>query len=260
MVGSKRMILGAMLSLGAALGVSAQDNPAPGGAPREGGGPGGRGGGMMIGRLLGGSLDDLQKELTLTPEQRTKIEGIVQEGTDTIRQRMEAARASGDWQSMRTEFEKLFNEGSEKVKATLTPEQKEKFTKYVESARTRMDAFGRGGPGGDRGRGSPEQRVTRAMEALKIANAQEAEAVKSLVALIVKLQGDISTFDRTSRDKVGETLKSDGITDEAVEERLKGLRAEHKALEDQLQKTQAELAKVVSARQEAELFRQEILR
>jgi hypothetical protein len=80
------------------------------------------------------------------------------------------------------------------------------------------------------------------------------------VARVVKLQGDISTFDRASRDKVGEILKSDGITDEAVEERLKGLRAERKALEDQLQKTQAELGKVVSARQEAELFRQEILR
>jgi len=260
MVGSKRMILGAMLSLGAALGVAAQDNPAPGGAPREGGGPGGRGGGMMIGRLLGGSLDDLQKELTLTPEQRTKIEGIVQEGTDTIRQRMEAARASGDWQSMRAEFEKVFSEGSEKVKATLTPEQKEKFTKYVESARTRMDAFGRGGPGGDRGRGSPEQRVTRAMEALKIADAAEADAVKALIAKIVKCQDDLRTQDRTAQDKASELLKSDGMADDALEARLKEFRTQRKTIEDQLQLAQTELQKVVSPRQEVELFHQGILR
>jgi Spy/CpxP family protein refolding chaperone len=253
MARSSRLVLGALLSFGAALGVAAQDNPAPGGPP----GGGGRGGGMMIGRLLGGSLDDLQKELTLTPEQRTKIEGIIQEGQDSIRQRMEAARASGDWQSMRTEFEKVFSEGSEKVKATLTPEQKEKFTKYVESARTRMDAFGRGGPGG---RGSPEQRVTRAMEALKIADAAEADAVKALIAKIIKCQDDLRTNDRTAQDKASELLKSDGMADDALEARLKEFRAQRKAVEDQLQQAQAELQKVVTARQEVELFHQAILR
>jgi Spy/CpxP family protein refolding chaperone len=256
MVRSSRRLLVTVLSLGASLGAVAQDNPAPGAPP--GGGPGfGRGGGMMIGRLLGGSLDDLQKELNLTPEQRTKIEGVLQEGQETIRQRMEAARTSGDWQSIRGEFEKVFADGTEKVKATLTPEQQEKFTKYVESARGRMEAFGRGG---DRGRGSPEQRVTRAMESLKIADAAEADAIKALIAKIVKLQDDARTHERTAQDKASELLKSDGMADDALEARIKDLRAQRKAVDDQLLQAQEELQKVVTIRQEVELFRQGIIR
>ena len=170
---------------------------------------------------------------------------------------MEAARASGDWQSIRGEFEKVFAEGSEKVKATLNPEQKEKFTKFVDSARTRMEAFGRGG---DRGRGSPEQRVTRAMETLKIADAAEADAVKALVTKIIKLQEDLRNHDRTSQEKASELLRSDGIGDDALEARLKEFRTQRKAIDDQLLQAQEELRKVVTARQEVELYHQAILR
>jgi phosphopantetheine adenylyltransferase len=91
-----------------------------------------------------------------------------------------------------------------KVKGVMTPEQQEKYTKLVADRRAQSDARRE-----ESQKASSERHVTRAMEALKIADAQEAEAVKSLVARVIKLQGDISTFDRTSRDKVGEILKSD---------------------------------------------------
>jgi Spy/CpxP family protein refolding chaperone len=254
--------LGAALVLVLSAPAFAQDGP-PGGG-RQGGRDGGRGFGRDGGssRWLGASVDDLQKELELSADQRAKIDEIVKEVGDSIRARFEQARNSGgggggrpDFQSMRTEMEKVTTDAQAKVKGVLTAAQQEKYTKFVADRRAQSEARREE----DR-KASAERHVTRAMEALKIADAQEAEAVKSLVARVVKLQSDISTFDRTSRDKVGEVLKSDGITDEAVEERLKALRTERKALEDQLQKTQSELAKVLTAKQEAELFRQEILR
>ena len=84
MVGMRRLALGMGLVLTAALSVLAQDGPPPGGGPPGGGrgGPpgggrgGGRGGGSMIGRMIGGSLDDLQKELGLSDDQKAKIEEI----------------------------------------------------------------------------------------------------------------------------------------------------------------------------------------
>jgi Spy/CpxP family protein refolding chaperone len=247
-------VLVAMLVLSSVLAAVAQDNPAPGGPPGGGRGGFGRGGGM-ISRMIGGSLDDLQKELNLTPEQKEKINGIIDQTGETVRAKFEQARNGGDWGAMRTEMEKITNEAIDKVKGTLNPEQTEKFTKFVDERRNRMDSIGRG----DRG-GSPEQRVSRAMESLKIADATEAEAVKSLVAKIVKLQGDIMTSDRTAREKAGEILKSEGMADDALEARLKEFRTQRKALDDQLLQAQEELRKVVSARQEVELFRQSLLR
>jgi Spy/CpxP family protein refolding chaperone len=255
------VLLGLMLALASCLVGIAQDAPPPGGGPPGGGPPGGRGfgrGGGMMNRWLGASVEELQKEINITPEQREKIDGIVKEVGDTIRARFEQMRSGGgggDFQTIRTEIEKIGNDALEKVKGVLTPEQQEKFTKLVADRRAQFEARRAESPFA-----SPEQRVTRALETLKIADAQEAEAVKALLEKIVKLQGDIATFDRTSRDKAGELLKSDGMTDDALEERLKGLRAERKALEDQLRKAQEELAKVVTTRQEVELFRQSILR
>lgn len=215
--------------------------------------------GDMSSRWLGASVDDLQKELGLTASQRLQIEEIQKGVGDTIRARFEQARNSnngrGSFDSMRAEMEKITAEALTKVKGVMTADQQEKYTKLVADRRAQSDARRE-----EERAAYAERSVTRAMEALKIANAQEAEAVKSLVARVVKLQSDIRTLDRASRDKVGEILRSEGISDETVEERLKGIRAERKALEDQLQKAQAELAAVVSAKQEAELYRQEILR
>jgi Spy/CpxP family protein refolding chaperone len=255
--------IGAALALASVAPVFAQDNQ---GGPPRGGRDGGRDSGRGFGRgggssrWLGASVEDLQKELNLTEDQRAKIDGIVKEVGDSIRARFEQARnngggAGGGFDAMRAEMEKTTTEALTKVKGVMTADQQEKYTKLVADRRAQAETRREE----DRN-ASAERDVTRAMAALKIANAQEAEAVKSLVARVVKLQSDLREFDHSARDKVGETLRSDGIADEAVEQRLKGLRAERKALEDQLQKTQAELGKVVSAKQEAELFRQEILK
>jgi hypothetical protein len=98
------------------------------------------------------------------------------------------------------------------------------------------------------------------MEDLKIANADEAAAIKALIAKIVKLQSDFWTLDRTTREKASELLKNDGMADEALEERLQGFRAERKKLEETLEAAQDELRKVVTARQEVVLFRHGIVR
>jgi hypothetical protein len=50
------------------------------------------------------------------------------------------------------------------------------------------------------------------------------------------------------------------MADDALEARLKEFRTQRKALDDQLLQAQEELRKVVSARQEVELFRQSLLR
>ena len=248
--------LGVALVLALAAPAFAQDQGQQGRFSRGGRGST-RGGGSS--RWLGMSVDDMQKELDLTASQREQIDAIVKEVGDAMRARFEQARnnggGGGGFDAIRAEMEKAGAEALTKVKGVMTADQQEKYTKLVADHRA-QDETRRN----EERAASAERDVTRAMTALKIANAQEAEAVKSLVARVVKLQGDIRTFDRASRDKVGEILRSEGISDETVEERLKGLRTERKALEDQLLKTQEELSKVVSAKQEAELYRMEILR
>jgi Spy/CpxP family protein refolding chaperone len=208
--------------------------------------------------MLGMSLDDLQKGVELTASQRTQIEQIIQGVSDSIRARFEEARRDGNrpnFDAMRAEMEKTRNEAMEKVKGVMTAEQREKYTKLVETRRAEYETRRE-----EERKASMTREVDRAMEALKIANAQEAEAIKALVARVVKLRSELRSHDRDARDKVEGTLRSDGITDKAVEERLKELRAKRTALEDQLRKAQAELCAVVSAKQEAELFRRELVR
>jgi Spy/CpxP family protein refolding chaperone len=227
-----------------------------------GSGDGGRGGSFFAGRWLGPSLDDLQRELDLTPDQREKIGGILQSAMDTVRQRIEEARASGfqgfDWQTVRAEYEKMSTETSEKVKAALTPAQQEKYTKQLEERRKAVQGFFRRSGGEERA--APEDRVARAMDALKIADPDEAEAVRALVARVVKLQADLADHERAARDKARDLLKTDGIGDDAVQQRLAELRKARQAIADPLDRAQEELGQVVTVRQEAELVQQGILK
>jgi hypothetical protein len=98
------------------------------------------------------------------------------------------------------------------------------------------------------------------MKDLQIADAAEAEAVKALISRIATLQDQIGRAERSHREKTDGLLKSDGLKDEALAERLKAFRAERTKLEESLRAAQSELLQVVSVRQEGVLFRHGILR
>ena len=209
------------------------------------------------GRWMGPSLEDLQRELDLTPEQHEQIGAHIQSAIDVVRKRFEEARAGGfqetDWVAIRAEAEKLYNETSEKVKAALTPDQLPRYAKLLEErSRILRHVFRRPE--------TPAERVARAMEALKIGAADEAAAVKYLVEQIVARQGELAEHDRLAREQVGELLKAEGQEEKAVRDRLLALRRDRQALEDRRQKTQQELNQVVTVRQELELIQLGLLR
>lgn len=229
----------------------------PGRDGHSGGSPSRFGGG----RWFGPSADDLQRDLALTDEQREKVDAILRAAMEGVRARIEEARAGGgppafDWQAMRTEIEKLFNENAEKIKAVLTPDQQEKFGKLVEDRRRMMQGLLRRGDE----HVPPEERAARAMEALKIEDAEEGKAVKTLVARVAKLQDDLTELDRTVRDKARDLLKAEGMTDDAVETKLQDLRKERRAVDEPLQHAQDELRQVVSPKQELALIQLGLLK
>jgi hypothetical protein len=154
---------------------------------------------------------------------------------------------------------KSADEARDKVKAELTAEQRDKYAKALEEQKSRSP-FQIGMAPVHVDWNSPDQRIARAMEALKIGDAAEADAIKALVDRVVKLQADLAAFDRKARDKAGELLRIDGISDETLDERLKSSRTERKALEDQIRKVREDLGQVLTVRREIELIRQGILR
>lgn len=123
----------AVLALGAAVlpVVSvAQDAPPP---EKRGGGPGGGGG--RGGRMTPEQqVERLDKALTLTAEQKTKITAIYKEQAAA----MEAIPA----EERREKMMEMGKATREKVRATLTPEQMKKFDDMPQMG------GGRGGPGG----------------------------------------------------------------------------------------------------------------
>lgn len=212
------------------------------------------------GRWIGSLMEDIQRDLNLTAEQREKVDGIVQGAIEAGRARFEEMARGGfqnlDRQALRTEMEKLFDETSEKVKATLAPEQQEKYAKRLEDRRRVFQGFFRRGDE----RPSPQERVTRALDALHVEDPEENKAVKALLEHVAKLQDEASEFDRTSRDKARDLLKADGINDEAIGQRVDEIRKSRRAAEDRLRDAENELRQVTTARQELTLIQLGLLR
>lgn len=218
------------------------------------------GGGAM---WAGGSSEDLHRDLDLNDAQRGKIDGILKEAGEAVRARVAEAHGKGNWLAVAPEIAKIKADATAKVKAELTPAQREQYEKRA-AARNPMRAFG-GAPvlnrlGHDDSPFSPASRVERAMEGLRIADAAEAEAVKALVVRVVGLQDELAGLDRSHREKTDGLLRSDGLKDEPLAQRLEAFRAERKRIEESLRAAQAELGQVVSVRQEAVLFRHGVLR
>ena len=245
---------------------------------RQRGGQGGgnrQGGfqGLGGGRAFGGGmqLDNLKQELQLTDEQAEKIKPIVDEFQAQTQKRMEELRANGfqglDWQAELAKGQETMKAFSEKVKAHLTDEQKTKADALMERATGWMrmipgvvQRFQGAAASSTPTRASAEERVKKALDALKIEKDDERAAVKELIEKAIKAQDALDDYLKSSRDSLGAAAGNKDLSNEALEDKLSEQRKERRRLEKDLKDAQDALADVVSARQELELVRQGVLR
>ncbi|MBX3467805.1 MAG: hypothetical protein KF878_13050 [Planctomycetes bacterium] len=170
-----RLSLALLATLTLSSPVLAQDTPPPQGEGERGrrergqGGQGGRGGqGGGFGGM-GLPLEQLQRELNLTPEQVKELEAINQEMREKGRTLMRDAFQSGNPGAVREQIQQMFEQSFERLEGTLTPEQKEKakavrqqLTERMQNMQGRMREGARGrGEGGPMGgpRGNTRQRL-----------------------------------------------------------------------------------------------------
>lgn len=232
------------------------------------GNPGGFG---NFGAFRGGNqfqLENLKTELGLTDEQMEKIKPILDEQTAAMTKRMEELRQQGfqglDWQAELAKMQDAIKSTSEKLKVHLNDEQKGKLDGMIE----RATAMFRMIPGLAQNRGaaavatrpSAEERVRRAVDALKIEKEDERAALRSLIEKVVRAQDALEDQGKSSRDRAGESARNPELSQQALEDRLEEGRKERRRLEKELSDLQGQLADVVSVRQEAELVQQGILR
>jgi Spy/CpxP family protein refolding chaperone len=107
----------------------------------QGGGGGGRGGMMRM--TSDQRVDALDKAVTLTADQKTKIKAIYDAD---MKKMMDLRNSGGDPQDMRPKMMAIRTDENNQIKALLTDEQKPKFDAFVAS---QMQGRGPGGgPGG----------------------------------------------------------------------------------------------------------------
>jgi Spy/CpxP family protein refolding chaperone len=216
----------------------------------------------FLDRMATNWSDRLKKELSLDDATYEKVKAHIDEFRKKIAERGEKLRADGgqlNWQEEMQKFQEGSKELGEKIKGHLSPEQKEKYDKMVEQ----MQGPGRFGGGGDGGRRTPpsaEERATRAVEALKITDADELKAVKAAVQKVFEAQGAMGELEREYWTKVEELRKDTGMTDEQVTGKLNELRTARLEKDKAVKAAQAALREIVSVRQELELFRHGALR
>lgn len=226
-----------------------------GGFGGQGGGQGNRGGFFP-------STDDLKTQLSLTDDQVTKINEVRDAVRQDMRTYFQNQQGNFNQEAMQAHMQKVREEATKKVRDLLTDEQKPKFDEAMKAFATQQPAapqFGGGNQGG-RGGGSVDERVTRAMEALKITNAQEADAVKGLVRKVIELMEKQDTIERDARSKISDAARNSELSDEAVGDRLDEVRKGVRDIDKELTAARKELSDVVTNRQELELVRARILR
>lgn len=227
----------------------------------------------MAGRFQQVQVEDLKRELELTDEQVGKIRPIVDEFNAKGQKRADELRESGfrnlNIQEELQRAQDLVKEAGEKLKPHLTETQKEKYDQLVESrmqwVRMAQGFLGaRGGgtptPGGAAPRLSPEERVRRVMEALKIEKEDDRKAIADLVAEIVKAQAALEDQNKAMREKLQAMAKNSELSSDAIEDALKAVRQERRQKEKELAGLQKELSEAVNNRQEMELILQGILK
>lgn len=145
----KQTLIALTIGLLAASFASAQDDATKRGEGRRGrGGPPaeGQGRGQMMNPEA--RVEQLDRALTLTADQKTKIKGIYAKTQEEMRSMMRNGRdAGGDQSANREKMQKLMQSSRDQVRALLTDEQKKKFDAM---------APGGGGRGEGRSRGSED--------------------------------------------------------------------------------------------------------
>ncbi len=239
-----------------------------GGQFRFGGGQGGFGGGRNFGQM---QMDNLKSELGLSDEQVEKIKPIVDDFNAQAQKRMEELRQGGfqglDWAGELQRGQDNMKAFAEKVKAHLTDDQKtkadqmmERMTGWMRAIPGVLQRFQQGGAAGTPSRASAEERVKKALDALKFENDAERDAVRGLIEKAVKAQDALDDYLKSSRDNLGAAASNRELSNEALEDKLSEQRKERRRLEKELKDAQDALADVVNSRQELELVRQAILK
>ena len=238
-----------------------------GGGRGNRGNQGNNGQGNAFGNFRGGwlpSTNDLKTSVGLTDDQVTKINEI----RDAVRQEMRSFfqnRGRGNNQNLAEQFnafqEKSKKETTEKITALLTDEQKPKFEEALKAYAASQGTPGQGGQDfAARRAGSLDERVGRTMENLKIEDAKEAEAVKSLVKKVMELMDKLDAYNRDTRTKMEEASRNKDLSDDAVGEKISEYLKGHHEIEKELNGARKALTEVVTNRQELELLRRGVLR
>jgi hypothetical protein len=231
------------------------------------GGPGGGFRGVGVG-MQPLSLEGLKRDLSLTEEQAASIKPIVEEWSAGLQKRMEDLRGGGlqglNFGAEIQKFQESLRQVLDRIKEHLTADQKPKADALYDrlTGWTRLippPQEGGRGPGQPL-RPSPEERLKRALEALRIDREEERNAIRDLIARVLKAEQDLEDFGRESRERLSRTARNRELSDAAVEDSLKEFQEERKKREKELSNLQRQLAEVVNNRQEIELIVQGILK
>jgi Spy/CpxP family protein refolding chaperone len=127
--------------------VQAQDQKEPSGEGRRGKGGQGQGRGQMMSPEE--RVAQLDKVLSLTDEQKTKIKEIYTKAGEEMRAAFRNGGAGGDREAARAKMVEMMRKTREDVRAQLTDEQKKKFDEIPQRGGGDQGGRGRGKRGGE---------------------------------------------------------------------------------------------------------------
>lgn len=260
--------LGSLVMFAALAAVTpslAQDTPPPpppqpgaGGAEQQPGEDGrreerrrerrGRGG-------MGLPVEQLTRELGLTPEQVQQVEALNQEMREKVRTLMREAFQSGDPQAARQKIQGMFEETFGRLEGLLTPEQQEKAKglreRLSERMRGRFERGGRGGRGGFGRENSRARLKEQALEALALSE-EEAAVVTPLLDTCLETRELLLEEGERRRQEFLQKARETSEP-EALGKLLEEFRASREADKATARQTMDQLREVLTVEQEAKL-------